>query len=64
MLAKPGGREAVKNDTVLQLMQDLQFFANLRALDDVLRPVCSVIMAVQRQDTTLADITRCEPRLM
>jgi hypothetical protein len=59
MLATPGGKEAVANSTVLQLLEDQHFFADLSILDEVLRPVCWVIMAVQRTDTTLADITRC-----
>jgi hypothetical protein len=59
MLAKPGGKEAVNNGAVLQLLENLHFFGDLRALDAVLQPICWVIMAVQRKDTTLADITRC-----
>jgi hypothetical protein len=58
MLAKPAGREAVSNGDVLRLLEDLHFFGDLRMLDAVLQPIAWVIMAVQRRDTTLADVTR------
>lgn len=58
MLGKPGGREAVTNAGVLELLENLHFFGDLRILDGVLQPIAWVIMAVQRRDTTLADITR------
>lgn len=58
MLAKPGGKEAVRNAGVLELVQDLHFFGDLRLLDAVLQPISWVIMEVQRQTTTLADVAR------
>lgn len=52
-------KAVINNNTVLGLVQDLQFFADLGKLNALLRPICFVIMAVQRQTITLADVTRC-----
>lgn len=61
MLSEPGGKEAITNAVVLQLLQDLHFFGDLGLLDAVLEPISWVIMAVQRKTTTIADVARCVP---
>jgi hypothetical protein len=58
MLADPEAKRAISSREVLGLLEDLRFFADLSVLDAVLAPISWVIMAVQRKDTTLADITR------
>jgi hypothetical protein len=59
LLATPEGRAAINSRPVLALLEDLHFFGDLHLLDAVIQPISWVIMAVQRRDTTLADITRC-----
>jgi hypothetical protein len=59
VLTEPGGKEAITNAVVLQLLQDLHFFGDLGLLDAVLEPICWVIMAVQRKTTNMADVARC-----
>jgi hypothetical protein len=58
MLEIPGALEAFTSAAVVALLQDRQFFMDLEKLDAVLSPIAWVIMAVQRKDTSLADITR------
>jgi len=43
---------------VKAILQDVQFFAELFQLNKVLEPISEVIMAVQSQQTTLADVAR------
>jgi hypothetical protein len=61
ILNEPGGKDAITNAGVLQLLQDLHFFGDLGLLDAVLEPISWVIMAVQRKTATMADVARCVP---
>lgn len=59
LLSEPGGREAVGDAGVLQLLQDEQFFADLVLLDALLQPISWALAEVQHKGATLADAARC-----
>ena len=48
----------ISNKVVLATLRKPEFWANLKLLRRVLQPFSQVIMAVQRDATTLADISR------
>uniref|UniRef100_A0A383VUA2 DUF659 domain-containing protein n=1 Tax=Tetradesmus obliquus TaxID=3088 RepID=A0A383VUA2_TETOB len=58
LLSEPGGREAVGDAGVLQLLQDEQFFADLVLLDALLQPISWALAEVQHKGATLADAAR------
>jgi hypothetical protein len=49
----------ITNVDVEDILDDGAFWADLSKLNKVLAPVCKVIMVVQGDSTTLADICRC-----
>lgn len=51
-------RQAIKNPDVVKLIEDPTFWADLAKLQKVVAPLSKVIMAVQANDSTLADTCR------
>eukprot|EP00898_Chlorokybus_atmophyticus_P007964 jgi/Chlat1/8169/Chrsp76S07652 len=51
-------RDAMRNNTVVAIIDDHSFWEGLASLCELLQPFSKVIMAVQAADATLADITR------
>lgn len=48
----------ISNSDVDDILEDAAFWANLAKLNKVLAPICRVIMVVQGDTTTLADVSR------
>jgi hypothetical protein len=51
-------RTAINNSDVLAVIDDVSFWADLTKLNKVMLPLTKVIMAVQGNDSTLADVCR------
>jgi hypothetical protein len=49
----------ITNSDVEQTLGDAAFWADLAKLNKMLAPICRVIMVVQGDSTTLADVSRC-----
>lgn len=51
-------RDAIKSDEVVALLDDRSFWSRLDMLNQLLEPVVCVLMGVQADNTTLADVAR------
>lgn len=51
-------RQTIKNPDVVKLIEDPTFWADMAKLQKVVAPFSKVIMAVQANDSTLADTCR------
>ena len=50
--------DCITNQDVLAVLEDPGFFSRLQRLNKLLAPLTNVVMAVQRNTTTLADVCR------
>lgn len=58
-LVKQRGSVVITNQDVAATLEDAAFWADLAKLNKVLKPISRVVMVVQGDSTTMADICRC-----